>query len=65
MGMVEGTCSGWYWLGTPTYTSALGPPDLKPLPRASKAPTVIPPAVERVQPVMASDTPATPGRMGW
>lgn len=49
----------------PTYTSAPGPPDLKPLPQPSKAftaPSVIPPAVERVQPVMAPDTPAAPGR---
>uniref|UniRef100_A0A5F4WFQ5 Coiled-coil and C2 domain-containing protein 1B n=1 Tax=Callithrix jacchus TaxID=9483 RepID=A0A5F4WFQ5_CALJA len=48
--------------GPPTYTSALGPPDLNPW-QASKAPTapsVIPPAVERVQPVMAPDVPATP-----
>lgn len=49
------------------YTSALGPPDLKPLPQASKAstaPAEVHPAVERVQPVMAPDIPATPGRTG-
>ena len=74
-----GACSGWGWgwggvsgLGlarhpTHTYTSALGPPDLKPRPQASKAstaPSDAHPAVERVQPVMASDIPATPGRTG-
>ncbi|XP_011368797.1 coiled-coil and C2 domain-containing protein 1B [Pteropus vampyrus] len=39
------------------------PEDLKPFPQASEAltaPSVLPPAVERVQPVMAPDTPATP-----
>ncbi|XP_006087386.1 coiled-coil and C2 domain-containing protein 1B [Myotis lucifugus] len=51
--------------GQPVDLSAMppAPEDLKPLPQASKAltaPTVIPPAVERVQPVMAPDTPATP-----
>lgn len=49
----------------PTYTSAPGPPDLKPLSQPSKAlrvPSVVPPAVERVQQVMAPDTPITPGR---
>ncbi|KAF5923164.1 hypothetical protein HPG69_012253 [Diceros bicornis minor] len=51
--------------GQPVDLSAMppAPEDLKPLPQASKAPTapsVIPPAVERVQPLMAPDTPATP-----
>nr|KAF6443278.1 coiled-coil and C2 domain containing 1B [Molossus molossus] len=51
--------------GQPVDLSAMppAPEDLKPLPQASKAltaPTVIPSAVERVQPVMASDTPGTP-----
>lgn len=58
---------GWGWTGTPTYTSALGSLDLKPLPQASNAPTapsVVSPAVERVQPVMAADIPATPGKTG-
>ncbi|XP_014649299.1 PREDICTED: coiled-coil and C2 domain-containing protein 1B [Ceratotherium simum simum] len=51
--------------GQPVDLSAMppAPEDLKPLPQASKAPTapsVIPPAVEQVQPLMAPDTPATP-----
>ncbi|XP_026353891.3 coiled-coil and C2 domain-containing protein 1B isoform X3 [Ursus arctos] len=51
--------------GQPVDLSAMppAPEDLKPLPHASKAltaPSVVPPAVERVQPVMASDTPAAP-----
>ncbi|XP_062961203.1 coiled-coil and C2 domain-containing protein 1B isoform X2 [Cynocephalus volans] len=51
--------------GQPVDLSAMppAPEDLKPLPQASKAPTapsVILPAVERVQPVMAFDIPATP-----
>ncbi|KAM7100082.1 coiled-coil and C2 domain-containing protein 1B isoform 1-T2 [Molossus nigricans] len=51
--------------GQPVDLSAMppAPEDLKPLPQASKAltaPTVIPSAVEQVQPVMASDTPGTP-----
>ncbi|XP_008575845.1 PREDICTED: coiled-coil and C2 domain-containing protein 1B isoform X2 [Galeopterus variegatus] len=51
--------------GQPVDLSAMppAPEDLKLLPQASKAPTassVILPAVERVQPVMASDIPATP-----
>nr|XP_045370263.1 coiled-coil and C2 domain-containing protein 1B isoform X2 [Camelus bactrianus] len=50
--------------GKPVDLSAMppAPEDLKPLPQATKAPTapsVAPPAVERVQPVMASDIPAT------
>ncbi|KAM5266229.1 coiled-coil and C2 domain-containing protein 1B isoform 1-T1 [Hipposideros larvatus] len=51
--------------GDPVDLSAMppAPEDLKPLPQPSKAftaPSVIPPAVERVQPVMAPDTPAAP-----
>lgn len=51
--------------GQPVDLSAMppAPEDLKPLPQASEAltaPSVVPPAVERVQPVMASDTPAAP-----
>ncbi|XP_066125292.1 coiled-coil and C2 domain-containing protein 1B isoform X2 [Saccopteryx bilineata] len=50
--------------GQPVDLSAMppAPEDLKPLPQASKALTApsVPPAVERVQPVMTSDTPATP-----
>ncbi|XP_035957319.1 coiled-coil and C2 domain-containing protein 1B isoform X2 [Halichoerus grypus] len=51
--------------GQPVDLSAMPPAleDLKPLPKASEAltaPSVVPPAVERVQPVMASDTPAAP-----
>ncbi|XP_031540118.1 coiled-coil and C2 domain-containing protein 1B isoform X2 [Vicugna pacos] len=51
--------------GKPVDLSAMppAPEDLKPLPQATKAPTapsVAPPAVEQVQPVMASDIPATP-----
>lgn len=58
----------WGCPGTPHLHLYFGSPDLKPLPQASKALTassVVPPAVERVQPVMAPDTPAAPGRMGW
>lgn len=65
MGMVGGACSSWVWPGTHTYISALGPPDLPQSSKALIAPSVVPPAVERVHPVMAPDTPATPGRMGW
>uniref|UniRef100_A0A9L0JGQ1 Coiled-coil and C2 domain-containing protein 1B n=1 Tax=Equus asinus TaxID=9793 RepID=A0A9L0JGQ1_EQUAS len=51
--------------GQPVDLSAMppAPEDLKLLPQASKAPTapsVVSPAVERVQPLMAPDTPATP-----
>ncbi|XP_024594996.1 coiled-coil and C2 domain-containing protein 1B [Neophocaena asiaeorientalis asiaeorientalis] len=51
--------------GQPVDLSAMppAPEDLKPLPQASKAstaPAEVHPAVERVQPVMASDIPATP-----
>ncbi|XP_019651392.1 coiled-coil and C2 domain-containing protein 1B isoform X2 [Ailuropoda melanoleuca] len=51
--------------GQPVDLNAMppAPEDLKPLPHASNAltaPSVVPPAVERVQPVMASDTPAAP-----
>uniref|UniRef100_A0A8C8XWW0 Coiled-coil and C2 domain-containing protein 1B n=1 Tax=Panthera leo TaxID=9689 RepID=A0A8C8XWW0_PANLE len=51
--------------GQPVDLSAIppAPEDLKPLSQASKAltePSVVPPAVERVQPVMAPDTPAAP-----
>ncbi|XP_029803192.1 coiled-coil and C2 domain-containing protein 1B [Suricata suricatta] len=51
--------------GQPVDLNAIppAPEDLKPLPQASKAltaPSVVPPAVERVQPVMAPDTPAAP-----
>lgn len=51
--------------GQPVDLNALppAPEDLKPLPQASNAPTapsVVSPAVERVQPVMAADIPATP-----
>ncbi|XP_064445216.1 coiled-coil and C2 domain-containing protein 1B isoform X2 [Mirounga angustirostris] len=51
--------------GQPVDLSAMPPAleDLKPLPKASEAltaPSVVPPAVERVQPLMASDTPAAP-----
>ncbi|XP_007129285.2 coiled-coil and C2 domain-containing protein 1B isoform X1 [Physeter macrocephalus] len=51
--------------GQPVDLSAMppAPEDLKPLPQASKAstaPSDVHPAVERVQPVMASDIPATP-----
>ncbi|XP_077635943.1 coiled-coil and C2 domain-containing protein 1B isoform X1 [Crocuta crocuta] len=51
--------------GQPVDLSAIPPPpeDLQPLPQASKAltaPSVVLPAVERVQPVMAPDTPAAP-----
>lgn len=59
---------GWGWRGNPTYTSALGPSDLKLHPQACKAPTapsVVPPVVDQVQPVMAPSSPAAPGRMGW
>ncbi|XP_058993354.1 coiled-coil and C2 domain-containing protein 1B isoform X2 [Mustela lutreola] len=52
--------------GQPVDLSAMppAPEDLKPLPQASRAltaPSAVSPAVERVQPVMASDTPAAPG----
>ncbi|XP_015975772.2 coiled-coil and C2 domain-containing protein 1B isoform X2 [Rousettus aegyptiacus] len=51
--------------GQPVDLSAMppAPEDLKPLPQASEAltaPSVLSPAVERVQPVMAPDTPANP-----
>ncbi|XP_054429055.1 coiled-coil and C2 domain-containing protein 1B isoform X2 [Pteronotus mesoamericanus] len=51
--------------GQPVDLSAMppAPEGLKPLPQASKvltAPSVGPPAVEHVHPVMASNTPATP-----
>ncbi|XP_059996058.1 coiled-coil and C2 domain-containing protein 1B isoform X2 [Lagenorhynchus albirostris] len=51
--------------GQPVDLSAMppAPEDLKPLPQASKAstaPAEVHPAVERVQPVMAPDIPATP-----
>uniref|UniRef100_A0A667I1T9 Coiled-coil and C2 domain-containing protein 1B n=1 Tax=Lynx canadensis TaxID=61383 RepID=A0A667I1T9_LYNCA len=51
--------------GQPVDLSAIppAPEDLKPLSQASKAltePSVVPPAVEQVQPVMAPDTPAAP-----
>ncbi|KAL1776777.1 coiled-coil and C2 domain-containing protein 1B [Sigmodon hispidus] len=51
--------------GQPVDLSGMPPPpeDLKAFPQASKAPTatqVLSPAVEQVQPVMASDLPTTP-----
>nr|XP_010589588.2 coiled-coil and C2 domain-containing protein 1B isoform X2 [Loxodonta africana] len=49
--------------GQPVDLSAMPPAPEDVKPQASKAPTapsVIPPAVERVQPVMAADAPATP-----
>ncbi|XP_021573024.1 coiled-coil and C2 domain-containing protein 1B [Carlito syrichta] len=51
--------------GQPVDLSAMppAPEDLKPLQQASQAPaapSVIPPALERVQPVMAPDVPVTP-----
>nr|XP_012631697.1 coiled-coil and C2 domain-containing protein 1B isoform X1 [Microcebus murinus]XP_012631698.1 coiled-coil and C2 domain-containing protein 1B isoform X1 [Microcebus murinus]XP_012631699.1 coiled-coil and C2 domain-containing protein 1B isoform X1 [Microcebus murinus] len=51
--------------GQPVDLSAMppAPGDLKPFRQAcqaSTAPSVVPPAVEQVQPVMASDSPATP-----
>lgn len=52
--------------GQPVDLSAMppAPEDLKSLPQASKTPTApssVSPAIERVQPVMAPDTPVSPG----
>lgn len=55
-------CGVGQTLCLPCYS---GSPDLKTLTQASKAPTAtgaLSPAVEQMQPVMASDLPATPGR---
>lgn len=54
----------WSWLGA-LPTLLFGFPDLKAFsqaPKASSATQGLSPAVEQMQPVMASDLPATPGR---
>lgn len=57
----------WGWPDTPIHTFDPCPSDLKALSQTSKAPREPPfgsPVVEQVQPVMAPNIPATPGRTG-